>query len=61
MMFLWLFRVAVAMVMMGLFALPFLRPAQPEFYVDVMGIAVNSVVAILSFLKIKNSRGGEGS
>ena len=55
--YIWLFKVAIAMVILGALALPFLKISQPEFYIDVIGIVVNSAVALLSFFKLRKLSG----
>ncbi len=52
-----IFRISLALIILGLFALIFVKPGSAEFYVDIMGISVCSAAAILSFLKIRKSSG----
>ncbi len=52
-----LFEVAIALMILGIFALPFLRPGTAEFYINIFGIGINALVSILSFIKLKKPLG----
>ena len=52
-----LMKMALTLIALGLFALLFLKPGSPEFYIDVFGLIICSFTAILSFLKLRRSSG----
>ena len=51
-------RIAIAMEILGAFALAFLDRGSAEFYVDVLGMLVNGVVIVLILLGVGGKTAG---
>ena len=51
-------RIAMAMIVLGVFSLFFVKPGSANFYADIMGIVINVIVVILISLYLRGKTQG---